>query len=145
MYCTAGAVHNFFQKLSQPRSEGSRRITQQVRCSKNFFQKLSQTTSVFDQKPPFFWSKTPKPSKSFFQKLSQTMKNLVHLVKTNRVRCLLVLYSIIRNIAVRCSTNQNLRFKIFFQKVSHTLLGVVNVLHRRRGAQIFFRKLSQRQ
>ncbi len=25
--------------------------------------------------------------------------------------------------------------KYFFQKVSHTLLGAVNVLHRRRGAQ----------
>ncbi len=70
----------------------------------------------FNQKPPFFWSKTPKPSIIFFQKMSQTMKILFTLSKQTASVVSIILYSIIRNIAVRCSINQNPSLQKFFFK-----------------------------
>ncbi len=60
---------NNFKKRAPHNPGGCQCIAPQARCSNIFFQKLSHTTSVFYQKTPFFWSKTPKPSKVFFSKI----------------------------------------------------------------------------
>ncbi len=133
-------TQNIFSK-TVPHAPGSCQcITPPARCKK-IFQKLSQPTSVFNQKNSILWSKTPKSSNNFFQKLSQTMKILFTLSKQTASVVSIILYSIIRNIAVRCSTNQKPSLQNFFKNCP-THLGVVYVLHRSRGVKSFFQKLS---